>query len=351
MFEKLTDRARRVLVLAQQEARDAGHDEITPDHVLLGCAVEHDGVAGRVLDTFGLSAESLRARVQHVVPRRSRVSALEAAASVGVDLLQVKEAVEEAFGAGSLQLPGERPPFAAAATAVLQSSVDASLDCGHNYVGTEHLLLGLLRDENGAASASLAALGVDAREVEQRTRAVVHRYTVVEQQHNRARARDLRRGVQRLPAEQRPAAREILNETVNAQPTMPLVATDADFETWLSTTDEQLGDVVDRARARLDSIGTLAFVDAVASLMKTGPAARLESLLEGLRDERDALYATDSDDEAAVAALSTAVRRERSAAEIVNGFWTSLWVHHDDWTEQEALQHVAAAVRTIEDLP
>lgn len=351
MYEKFTDRARRVLVLAQQEAHAAGHEEITPNHVLLGCVLEHHGIAGRVLETFAIEPVGVRARLMEVVPRRSTVSPVEALAAVGVNLLEVKEAVEAAFGAGSFPLPGERPPFDVAARGVLKASLDAAIQWGHNYVGTEHLLLGVLRAEGGQARASLDALGAVAEEVERRTAAVVHRYTLVEQQPQRARARDLRRGVQRLPDNVMSAGRKVLNETVNAQPVMPLVASDAEFDSWLSETEAQLSTAVDQARDHLASLGALGFVDSVASLMKTDEAAELQTVIDGLRDERDKLQTSDADDEQAVQALAEAVRRERSATELADDLWAQIWRYCADGTEIDFVGLLTTTTQALRALP
>ena len=352
MFEKFTDRARRVLVLAQQEAHAAGHDAITPDHVLLGCVLEHDGIAGRVLGTFSVQHEAVRARLLEIVPRRSQVSPVEALASVGVNLLEMKEAVEEAFGAGSFPLPGERPIFDSAARGVLKASLDAALEWGHNYVGTEHLLLGVLRAEGGEARASLKALGVDAQAVEQRTSAVVHRYTLVEQQPQRARARDLRRGVQRMPDDGhvRTAARTILNETVNAQPAMPLVASDPEFDAWLADTEAQLEIAVDQARHQLDSLGALRFADAVASLMHTSAASELHALIDDLRDQRDKLQTSDADDEEAVRALAEAVRRAQRATELEDELWAQIWRDRASGVQADSDRLLVSTTQAIRDL-
>ncbi len=130
MFERFTDRARRVVVLAQEEARDLDHNYIGTEHLLLGLCHEGAGVA---------------------------VHALEA---LGVSLLAVREQVEEIVGRGGQQ-PSGHIPFTPRAKKVLELSLRESQQLGHEYIGTEHLLLGLIREGQGVAARVLGNLGVD----------------------------------------------------------------------------------------------------------------------------------------------------------------------------------------------
>ena len=127
MFERFTDRARRVLVLAQEQARLLDHNFIGTEHLLLGLIGEGEGVAAQALQSLGVSMDAARARVEETIgPVRS-----------------------PAAGA---------PPFTSRAKKVLELSLREALELGHNYIGTEHILLGLLREGEGVAAQVLAYL-------------------------------------------------------------------------------------------------------------------------------------------------------------------------------------------------
>ncbi len=128
MFERFTDRARRVVVLAQEEARRLGHDHIGTEHVLLGLLSEEDGVAARALQSFGIALE------------------------------QVRSDIEEIIGQGSAPPPGH-VPFTPRAKKVLELSLREALDLRHTYIGTEHILLGLIREGEGLAAQVLTKRG------------------------------------------------------------------------------------------------------------------------------------------------------------------------------------------------
>jgi ATP-dependent Clp protease ATP-binding subunit ClpC len=130
MFERFTDRARRVLVLAQEEARDLASAFIGTEHLLLGLIREREGVASEVLDTLGVTYELVREKVEGTI-----------------------DTVMEPSSAS--------PPFTPRVKKVLEFSLRESLHLGHNYVGTEHLLLGLVREGNGVAARILDDLGAD----------------------------------------------------------------------------------------------------------------------------------------------------------------------------------------------
>jgi hypothetical protein len=130
MFERFTDRARRVLVLAQEEARLLNHNFIGTEHVLLGLIQEGDGIAGKALEQLGIGLEPAREKVKQVVhPAASSTT-------------------------GS-------PPFTPRAKKVLELSLREALQLGHNYIGTEHMLLGLVREGEGVATKVLVDLGAD----------------------------------------------------------------------------------------------------------------------------------------------------------------------------------------------
>src|SRR5207247_7818010 len=138
MFERFTDRARRVVVLAQEEARMLNHNYIGTEHILLGLTREGEGVAAKALESLGISQEAVR------------------------------QQVEEIIGQGQ-QAPSGHIPFTPRAKKVLELSLREAHQLGHNYIGTEHLLLGLIREGEGVAAQVLLKLGVDL----QRSRQVV----------------------------------------------------------------------------------------------------------------------------------------------------------------------------------
>src|ERR1700760_3812608 len=136
MFERFTDRARRVLVLAQEEARLLNHNFIGTEHILLGLIHEGEGVAAKALEQLGISLEAVR------------------------------EKVEETIGPAGSSTTGS-PPFTPRAKKVLELSLREALQLGHNYIGTEHMLLGLVREGEGVAAQVLVSLGADLPRVRQ----------------------------------------------------------------------------------------------------------------------------------------------------------------------------------------
>jgi|SRR5580693_5239145 ATP-dependent Clp protease ATP-binding subunit ClpC len=131
MFERFTDRARRVVVQAQEEARTLDHNYVGPEHLLLG--LTHEGIGG-------------------VGPK-----ALE---SLGISLEAVRQRVEEVTGRGE-QGPSGHIPFTPQAKEVLKLALDEAVQLGHSYVGTEHVLLGLIREGDSVAAQTLIGLGAD----------------------------------------------------------------------------------------------------------------------------------------------------------------------------------------------
>ena len=136
MFERFTDRARRVVVLAQEEARMLNHNYIGTEHILLGLIHEGEGVAAKALESLGIALEGVRAQV------------------------------EEIIGQGQ-QAPSGHIPFTPRAKKVLELSLREALQLGHNYIGTEHILLGLIREGEGVAAQVLQKLGADLNRVRQ----------------------------------------------------------------------------------------------------------------------------------------------------------------------------------------
>ncbi len=145
MFERFTDRARRVVVLAQEEARVLSHNYIGTEHILLGLLHEGAGVAARALETLGISLEAVR------------------------------QQVEEIIGEGQYA-PSGHIPFTPRAKRVLELSLSEALRLGHHYIGTEHILLGLIREGEGVAAQVLVRLGADLSRVRQQVIQLVHGY-------------------------------------------------------------------------------------------------------------------------------------------------------------------------------
>ena len=148
MFERFTDRARRVLVLGQEEAKALHHNFLGTEHILLGMALEGEGVGGRVLANIGLTPDRIRDAIRERMPSGGVNLFLEdadALAAIGIDLDEVKQKVEVNFGEGALDVATTPPPkFTPKGKRVLELAYEAALDLVHNYIGTEHLLLGLL---------------------------------------------------------------------------------------------------------------------------------------------------------------------------------------------------------------
>src|SRR5438094_3159043 len=136
MFERFTDRARRVVVLAQEEARMLNHNYIGTEHILLGLIHEGEGVAAKALESLGISLDAVREQVQDII------------------------------GQGQQQ-PTGHIPFTPRAKKVLELSLREALQLGHNYIGTEHILLGLIREGEGVAAQVLVKLGADLNRVRQ----------------------------------------------------------------------------------------------------------------------------------------------------------------------------------------
>ena len=143
MFERFTDRARRAVVLAQEEARELGHDHVGTEHILLGMLRDGTGVAAGALTSLGLTWESAR------------------------------EAVEA--NAGGSQAPRDRIPFTARAKRSLELALREALQLGYDYIGTEHILLGLIHDDKSMAARILNGLGVQPDVVRQRVIEVLPR--------------------------------------------------------------------------------------------------------------------------------------------------------------------------------
>jgi ATP-dependent Clp protease ATP-binding subunit ClpA len=150
VFERFTERSRQVVVLAQEEARALRHDHIGTEHLLLGLLREEPGVAARVLHEAGLDVDAVRDEVR-------RVRDPETAPSLGHQI-----------------------PFSPGAKAALEAGLRESLDVGHNFIGTEHILLGILRDPEPHVAVVLAGAGVDIADLVTRTERALPGRSVVE---------------------------------------------------------------------------------------------------------------------------------------------------------------------------
>jgi len=146
MFERFSDRARRVVVLAQEEARMLNHNYIGTEHILLGLIHEGEGVAAKALESLGISLEAVR------------------------------QQVEEIIGQGQ-SAPTGHIPFTPRAKKVLERSLREALQLGHNYIGTEHILLGLIHEGEGVAAQVLQKLGADFNRVRQQVIQLLSSYT------------------------------------------------------------------------------------------------------------------------------------------------------------------------------
>ena len=143
MFERFTERARQVVVLAQDEARALGHNYIGTEHILLGLLREEEGLAARVLESLDVTAEEVRAQVKRLV------------------------------GQGDEQIVTGQIPFTPRAKKVLELALREALSLKHSYIGPEHILLGVVRENDGVAARILLDFGVDAETIRAQTMAML----------------------------------------------------------------------------------------------------------------------------------------------------------------------------------
>jgi Clp amino terminal domain, pathogenicity island component len=143
MFERFTDRARRAVALAQEEARMLNHNYIGTEHILLGLIRESEGVAAKALESLGISLEAVRQQVKEIIGRGQ-------------------------------QAPSGHIPFTPRAKKVLELSLREADGLGHNYIGTEHILLGLIREGSGVAAQVLVQLGADLNRARQQVVQLLH---------------------------------------------------------------------------------------------------------------------------------------------------------------------------------
>jgi ATP-dependent Clp protease ATP-binding subunit ClpA len=145
MFERFSQRARQVVVLAQEEARLLNHNYIGTEHILLGLIREGEGVAAKALESLGISLDAVRQQVEKIIGRGQ-------------------------------QAPSGHIPFTPRAKKVLELSLREAKALGHNYIGTEHILLGLIREGSGVAAQVLVKLGADLNRTRQQVVQLLHGY-------------------------------------------------------------------------------------------------------------------------------------------------------------------------------
>lgn len=186
MFERFTDRARQTVKGAEQEARQLGAKYIGTEHLLLAILHLDGGIAHDVLIEAGASYQSVRGAVTDVErPEPDGPDDAEALESIGIDLNAVKAKLEEAFGPGVLDEPPpvkrgwfgrRRPatspgrlPFVPRSKKVLELSLREAIALKHNHIGTEHILLGLIREGEGLAAKILHEQGIDLKQLRDKT--------------------------------------------------------------------------------------------------------------------------------------------------------------------------------------
>ncbi len=165
MFERFSDDARSVVRLAQEEARRLRHPFIGTEHILLALLDEGHGPAAQSLLGQGLRATELREHIAGLVAPDGDGLDSEALATLGIDLDRVREVTEASFGPGALSPKGHRIkghiPFSRRAKKTLELSLREALRLKHDYIGSGHILLGLLREGEGLGARVLADVGVD----------------------------------------------------------------------------------------------------------------------------------------------------------------------------------------------
>jgi ATP-dependent Clp protease ATP-binding subunit ClpA len=195
MFERFTAAARSVVLLARQEARELNHPCVGTEHLLLAMLDESSGGAATLLRDAGITRKRVLAGINRFVPPTPQAlddGDAEALQAIGIDLDAVRAKVEEIFGPGALRPPGAaRPaprrgflrrkevsrsgPFAARTKKVLELSLREAIALHHNFIGSEHILLGLLREGEGLAARILADAGVDFARLRAQTVAALKR--------------------------------------------------------------------------------------------------------------------------------------------------------------------------------
>jgi ATP-dependent Clp protease ATP-binding subunit ClpA len=164
VFEKFTNLAKRSITLSQDEAITLGHDFIGTEHMLLGLVRVPEGMAGEILGEQGVTAGQVRAQTLRLleaagVSANGGREAAEALAVIGIDVEEIRRRADDTFGPGRFKFP--RPGYTRRAKQVLELTLRESTELGHDYVGTEHLLLALLTEGEGVGVQALGGIGVD----------------------------------------------------------------------------------------------------------------------------------------------------------------------------------------------
>jgi ATP-dependent Clp protease ATP-binding subunit ClpA len=247
MFERFTDRARRVVVLAQEEARLLNHDYIGTEHLLLGLAHEGQGVAAKALESLGIRLEAIRSQVEEIIGRGQ----------------------SEAASSGHI-------PFTPRAKKVLELSLRESQQLGHNYIGTEHILLGLVREGEGVAAQVLVKLGADLS----RARTQVIRLLSGSAGDPEA-AAGMRLVRMTVPDDVREASERLAE--VRRQKEAAIAAQDFDRATALRDTEEELlTRLAEREREWTAGVDLAAVIQEIQRLH--GEVKRLHREVQGLRE-------------------------------------------------------------------
>jgi ATP-dependent Clp protease ATP-binding subunit ClpA len=186
MFERFTRGARRVIELAQIEARELGHSWVGTEHLILALADEDFGVTTEVLREAGIDSFTFKAALEAELGtgEEGRARDAEALRTIGIDLDEVQRRIEDAFGPGSLDPPAMECkrsvrwghiPFTPKSKRALELSLREALRLGHKYIGCEHILLGVLRDRSSTASRLIEELVGSADDLRDRLVAALRR--------------------------------------------------------------------------------------------------------------------------------------------------------------------------------
>lgn len=164
MFELFTPQAKQVILVSQDEAISLGHDFIGTEHLLLGLVTVTDGLAGQVLAEQGATVERTREEAVRLlaalgVTGTGGQDAAEALATIGIDVAEIRRRADDTFGPGHFTFP--RPTYTDLAKKALVLSVGEAQALGCDYIGTEHVLLGLLAGHEGLALQALSSAGID----------------------------------------------------------------------------------------------------------------------------------------------------------------------------------------------
>ncbi len=336
MFERFTDRARRVLVLAQQESHLWQHGFIGTEHLLVAMAEEGEGVAHHVLRAHGLEAEVLRADMLGHVPAGRLVDVAAALATIGIDLDRVRAAVEESLGPGAFQMR-KHPPFTPRAKERLQAARDEAVALGHDYIGTEHLLLGLLSGES-LVDAIMAAHDVSATELRRTTIALLASFSQVRDTPAWHAYDRLTVAVPRLADPHRSTFAEILRRVVYPAQAAAIAALADDA----ATIEDRLGNLaagVDAAREELAEAGLLSFIDLVPVLLETPAAQRLAANRQAASQALSPLMDGDSEEFVRVFKIGRDIRELETQA----------WVGVLDEAERATTSELAERLGEIAD--